>query len=278
MKNNQLVEELKNAFNVSRDIFSEARDNNEELKNIDYLNENQHIGHGLAWYATYVESLSQLANWIENLNEENRLTPLEEGLAGIGAGEYCLQILHGIPMSQNETIRPDELKISSSSIEKFKKISNPLIERSSSKEKNRVMRLLLESNESGIIPDDGLDDTYKEIKNQFRRFVEEEITPNAHEWHLNDEYIPLDVIKKMSDLGVFGLTIPEKYGGLGLEKKAMCIVSEELSRGWIGVGSLGTRSEIAAELILIGGTEAQKEKYLNKIASGNIFAWWIVLF
>ena len=271
MKNNQLVEELKNAFNVSRDIFSEARDNNEELKNIDYLNENQHIGHGLAWYATYVESLSQLANWIENLNEENRLTSLEEGLAGIGAGEYCLQILHGIPMSQNETIRPDELKISSSSIEKFKKISNPLIERSSSKEKNRVMRLLLESNESGIIPDDGLDDTYKEIKNQFRRFVEEEITPNAHEWHLNDEYIPLDVIKKMSDLGVFGLTIPEKYGGLGLEKKAMCIVSEELSRGWISVGSLGTRSEIAAELILIGGTEAQKEKYLNKIASGNIF-------
>ena len=271
MKNNQLVEELKNAFNVSRDIFSEARDNNEELKNIDYLNENQHIGHGLAWYATYVESLSQLANWIENLNEENRLTSLEEGLAGIGAGEYCLQILHGIPMSQNETIRPDELKISSSSIEKFKKISNPLIERSSSKEKNRVMRLLLESNESGIIPDDGLDDTYKEIKNQFRRFVEEEITPNAHEWHLNDEYIPLDVIKKMSDLGVFGLTIPEKYGGLGLETKAMCIVSEELSRGWIGVGSLGTRSEIAAELILIGGTEAQKEKYLNKIASGNIF-------
>ena len=271
MKNNQLVEELKNAFNVSRDIFSEARDNNEELKNIDHLNENQHIGHGLAWYATYVESLSQLANWIENLNEENRLTPLEEGLAGIGAGEYCLQILHGIPMSQNETIRPDELKISNSSIEKFKKISNPLIERSSSKEKNRVMRLLLESSESGIIPDDGLDDTYKEIKNQFRRFVEEEITPNAHEWHLNDEYIPLDVIKKMSDLGVFGLTIPEKYGGLGLEKKAMCIVSEELSRGWIGVGSLGTRSEIAAELILIGGTEAQKEKYLNKIASGNIF-------
>ena len=75
----------------------------------------------------------------------------------------------------------------------------------------------------------------------------------------------------MSELGVFGLTIPEQYGGLGLEKKAMCIVSEELSRGWIGVGSLGTRSEIAAELILIGGSEAQKKKYLNKIASGEIF-------
>ena len=271
MTNNPLVEELKNAFNASREIFSEARSANQDLKDIEQLNKNQHVGHGLAWYATYVESLSQLSNWIENLDNENRLTPLEEGIAGIGAGEYCLQILYGIPMSQNETIRPEELKISNSNIEKFREISRPLVERSSSNEKNRVMRLLLESHQSGIAPDDGLDETYKEIKNQFRRFVDEEITPNAHEWHLNDEYIPLDVIDKMSELGVFGLTIPERYGGLGLEKKAMCIVSEELSRGWIGVGSLGTRSEIAAELILIGGTEKQKEKYLNKIASGNIF-------
>jgi (2S)-methylsuccinyl-CoA dehydrogenase len=267
MKNNPLVEELKNAFNVSREIFAEARDNNEDLRDINYLNENQHIGHGLAWYATYVESLSQLSNWIENLDNENRLTKLEEGIAGIGAGEYCLQILYGIPMSQNETIRPHELKISDLSLENFKKISKPLIARSSSKEKNRVMKLLLESKQSGIDPDDGLDETYREIKSQFRRFVEEEITPEAHEWHLNDEYIPLEIIEKMSELGVFGLTIPEQYGGLGLEKKAMCIVSEELSRGWIGVGSLGTRSEIAAELILIGGSEAQKKKYLNKIAS-----------
>jgi len=121
MKNNQLVEELKNAFNISREIFAEARDNNEELKDISYLNENQHIGHGLAWYATYVESLSQLCNWIENLDNNNRLTKLEEGIAGIGAGEYCLQILYGIPMSQNETIRPQELKISDLNIEKYKK-------------------------------------------------------------------------------------------------------------------------------------------------------------
>ncbi|GIS05344.1 MAG: hypothetical protein CM15mP109_01000 [Candidatus Dadabacteria bacterium] len=126
------------------------------------------------------------------------------------------------------------------------------------------MSLLQQSIESGIQPDDGLDETYKEIKNQFKRFVDEEITPFAHEWHMNDDYIPLEIIKKMSDLGVFGLTIPEEYGGLGLEKKAMCIVSEELSRGWVGVGSLGTRSEIAAELILIGGTEEQKTEIFIK--------------
>jgi (2S)-methylsuccinyl-CoA dehydrogenase len=271
MKSINLVQEIEGAFNASKDILSEAKDNNKNLSDINNLNLNQHIGHGIAWYATYIEAISQLKNWIENLNNQSRLTPLEEGLAGIGAGEYCLQILHGIPMSQNETIRPHELKISSLTLENFRKISKPLVERSSSKEKNRVMKLLLDSKESGISPDDGLDETFQEIKNQFKRFVDEEISPNAHKWHLNDEYIPLDVIKKMADLGVFGLTIPEKYGGLGLEKKAMCIVSEELSRGWIGVGSLGTRSEIAAELILIGGTENQKKKYLKDIASGEIF-------
>jgi len=271
MKSINLVQEIDGAFNASKDILSEAKDNNKNLSDINNLNLNQHIGHGIAWYATYIEAISQLKNWIENLNNQSRLTPLEEGLAGIGAGEYCLQILHGIPMSQNETIRPHELKISSLTLENFRKISKPLVERSSSKEKNRVMKLLLDSKESGISPDDGLDETFQEIKNQFKRFVDEEISPNAHKWHLNDEYIPLDVIKKMADLGVFGLTIPEKYGGLGLEKKAMCVVSEELSRGWIGVGSLGTRSEIAAELILIGGTENQKKKYLKDIASGEIF-------
>jgi (2S)-methylsuccinyl-CoA dehydrogenase len=69
---------------------------------------------------------------------------------------------------------------------------------------------------------------------------------------------------------VFGLTIPENLGGLGLSKASMVVVSEELSRGYIGVGSLGTRSEIAAELILAGGTDDQKSHWLPKIASGEI--------
>ena len=103
-----------------------------------------------------------------------------------------------------------------------------------------------------------------------RRFAEDNVTPHAHEWHLKNDYIPLEVIEQMSELGVFGLTIPEEYGGLGLGKESMCVVSEELSRAYIGVGSLGTRSEIAAELILCGGTEEQKQKWLPKIASGEI--------
>ena len=85
-----------------------------------------------------------------------------------------------------------------------------------------------------------------------------------------NDYIPMPVVEKMAELGVFGLTIPEEFGGMGLSKVSMCVVSEELSRGYIGVGSLGTRSEIAAELILCGGTPEQKEKWLPKLASGEI--------
>jgi (2S)-methylsuccinyl-CoA dehydrogenase len=64
--------------------------------------------------------------------------------------------------------------------------------------------------------------------------------------------------------------VPEEHGGLGLGKLAMCVVTEELSRGYIGLGSLGTRSEIAAELIRLGGTEAQKQKWLPGLANGSI--------
>ena len=108
------------------------------------------------------------------------------------------------------------------------------------------------------------------VRDQFRRFATRGRCPLAHDWHLRDELIPLAVIEQLAELGVFGLTIPEEYGGLGLGKEAMCVVTEELSRGYIGVGSLGTRSEIAGELIRLGGTEEQKERWLPRIASGEI--------
>ena len=108
------------------------------------------------------------------------------------------------------------------------------------------------------------------IRDQFRKFAEDEVKPFAHGWHERDELIPLQVIEHLAELGVFGLTIPEEFGGLGLSKEAMCIVTEELSRGYIGVGSLGTRTEIAGELIRLGGTEEQKAHWLPKLASGEI--------
>ena len=103
-----------------------------------------------------------------------------------------------------------------------------------------------------------------------RKFADSEVIGHAQDWHRTNSYIPMEIISQMSDLGVFGLTIPEEYGGMALGKESMCVVSEELSRGYIGVGSLGTRSEIAEELILGGGTAEQKAKWLPKLASGEI--------
>jgi (2S)-methylsuccinyl-CoA dehydrogenase len=108
------------------------------------------------------------------------------------------------------------------------------------------------------------------IRDQVRRFAERAVAPHAQEWHRQDRLIPIAVIDELAALGVFGMTLPEEHGGLGLGKMAMCVVSEELSRAYIGVGSLGTRSEIAGELIRLGGTAAQQREWLPGIASGAV--------
>jgi (2S)-methylsuccinyl-CoA dehydrogenase len=136
--------------------------------------------------------------------------------------------------------------------------------------RRRLVALMIEQAGAPTFGTTGLDEEYEMIRAQFRRFAEDRVVPHAHEWHLKDALIPIGIIEEMGELGVFGLTIPEEYGGFGMSKTAMCVVSEELSRGYIGVGSLGTRSEIAAELILCGGSEDQKRHWLPKIATAEI--------
>ena len=108
------------------------------------------------------------------------------------------------------------------------------------------------------------------IREQFHRFTEDAIVPHAEAWHRDDTLIPMDIIQQMSELGVFSIAIPQNYGGLGMSKRAMCLVTEELSRGFLAAGSLGTRSEIAAELIRLGGREEQKQHWLPRIADGSV--------
>jgi (2S)-methylsuccinyl-CoA dehydrogenase len=185
--------------------------------------------------------------------------------------EYLAQISGGIPMSQGEIIRPGALGVSRDDIRRFEDNVADLISAGSSQaSKSRLAELIAAQPEATTFGDTGLDELHREMQEQMRRFSEAEVVPQAHEWHLANAYIPMDIIAKLAELGVFGLSMPEEYGGLGLGKEAMCVVSEELSRGYIGVGSLGTRSEIAGELILNNGTEEQKKTYLPKIASGEI--------
>ncbi|MAJ10493.1 acyl-CoA dehydrogenase family protein [Ponticaulis sp.] len=232
----------------------------------------QHAAHGFGWVATYGETLREVAAWARRLDDEGKFGEIEALLTQILFHEYCAQLIGGIPMNQGETIRPSDIGVTADGM---KHLSSAAVQRflnegKSSEIMAAAAKHLPDALGRATVENTGLDETLDMIRDQFRRFSDDRIVPYAHEWHLKNEYIPMDVVNDMAELGVFGLTIPEEFGGLDMGKTAMCVVSEELSRAYIGTGSLGTRSEIAGELILIGGTDEQKEKYLPKIASGEI--------
>ena len=241
-------------------------------KAADSLNREQHALHGLAWLATYVLSLEQLHAWAKRLQSTGQFGEVESLIMQIGAGEYLAQIFGGIAMSQSETIRLESLGLGDDMVGQARSASvRSLISNGcSAAVRARLAALLSSQQAQACIGVSGLDETLESMRDQMRRFASVEVQPFAHQWHLRNEYIPMTVIEKMAELGVFALTVPEAYGGLGLGKESMCVVSEELSRAYIGVGSLGTRSEIAAELVLTNGTEEQKNHWLPKIASGEI--------
>jgi (2S)-methylsuccinyl-CoA dehydrogenase len=235
------------------------------------LEREQHAAHGLAWIATYVEALRQLASYARRLDGEGRFGEMESLLARIGAAEYLSQLFGGVTMSQGETARLHELGVKEADQSAFLTPAvRALTQGATPETRARIVALIKESQGTAAFGDTGLDETLQAIRDEMRRFSEAEVVPHAQEWHLQDQYVPMKLIAQMSELGVFSLTLPEEYGGLGLGKEAMCVVSEELSRGYIGVGSLGTRSEIAEELILNGGTDAQKAEWLPRIASGEV--------
>ena len=231
----------------------------------------QRATHGLAWLATYVEAVRQLAAYAARMADDGTLGETEELLVRIGLGEYLAQVAGGIPMSQGEVVRPSDLGLSPAQIAvRINAIVERLVTAGNSAEHRARLIELIRAGHSATVGACGLGETLDSIREEMRRFADSEVIGNAQTWHLTNSYVPLEVIAQMSELGVFGLTIPEDFGGMGLGKESMCVVSEELSRGYIGVGSLGTRSEIAAELILGSGTGAQKEKWLPKIASGEV--------
>src|SRR5512143_815617 len=230
----------------------------------------QRATHGLAWLATYVEAVRQLAAYAERMARGGSLGEAEELLVRIGLGEYLAQIAGGIPMSQGEVVRPSDLGLSSAQVAARIDAVEGLIGDGNNAERRARLIELMRTNHAATVGACGLDETLESIREEMRKFADSEVIGHAQGWHRTNSYIPIEIIAQMSDLGVFGLTIPEEFGGMALGKESMCVVSEELSRGYIGVGSLGTRSEIAAELILGSGTAAQKEEWLPKIAAGEV--------
>ncbi|MCA1285485.1 acyl-CoA dehydrogenase family protein [Salipiger bermudensis] len=235
------------------------------------IEENQFAAHGLAWLATYVESLRQMQYWADKLTGDGGFGEVEQLIHQIAFGEYLNQIAGGIQMNQGEMVRLSDLGVSAEAAAALRTdATETLMARGNSQAaRSRLVELMQERSAEITVGKTALDEELEMIREQFRRYAVDKVEPFAHEWHLKDELIPMEVIEELAEMGVFGLTIPEEYGGFGLSKASMCVVSEELSRGYIGVGSLGTRSEIAAELIIAGGTEEQKQKWLPALASGE---------
>ncbi len=238
----------------------------------DAIEQDQGAAHGLAWIATYGMALEELSAWADRLAAEGQFGRIEQLIVQIGFGEYLDQLASGVPMSQLEIVRPRDLGLTQSDVDAFltAHVRSMIAGGNTPNARAELAALVADGGAAAHFGNMGLDETLTMVRDTFRKFAEARVLPFAHEWHLKDQLIPLSVIEEMAELGVFGLTIPENLGGHGLGKVAMCVVSEELSRAYIGVGSLGTRSEIAAELIMTGGTDDQKAHWLPKIASGEI--------
>ena len=232
------------------------------------LEQHQHAAHTLAWLATYDEALRQLRAWAHRLTDVGTFGSTEALILQIGTAEYLAQIRGGIPMSQNEMARLSDLGLPDWT--PGPAAATLIAHGNTPAARAALVARMCDNHGRATFGATGLDDELEMIRDQFRRFADAEVTPHAHGWHLRDALIPMAIIDKLADMGVFGLTIPEEHGGFGLSKASMVVVSEELSRGYIGVGSLATRTEIAAELILCGGTPAQKAHWLPKLASGEI--------
>ena len=235
------------------------------------VEQHQTAAHGLAWLATYVEALRQMQKWATTLDAQSKFGEVEALIHQIAFGEYLWQVYGGIQMNQGEVLRLQDMGLSQDDMRGMMAPAVMTLTQGGNTQaaRMRLVELMQERSAEITVGASGLDEELEMIREQFRRYAVEKVEPFAHDWHLKDELIPMEVIEELAEMGVFGLTIPEEYGGFGLSKASMCVVSEELSRGYIGVGSLGTRSEIAAELIIAGGTEEQKQKWLPQLASAE---------
>jgi (2S)-methylsuccinyl-CoA dehydrogenase len=225
------------------------------------IDSEQRAAHGFAWVATTVAALEAVHDWAaHDVSEVDAL------VARLAFQESIAQLVGGLPMGQNELFRPADLGLAAAA-RALSDSCAELLDRDMAADR----RALVDRLATGEWPSESLNDGELDaIRDQFRRFTDAEILPHAHGWHLANDLIPDATVAKMADLGTFGVCIPGAYGGLGLSKLVMCIVTEELSRGWIGAGSLGTRSEIAGELIAGSGTDAQKAEWLPRIACGEV--------
>ena len=114
-------------------------------------------------------------------------------------------------------------------------------------------------------------DEQRAITEMVRQFVDNEVIPIAEEYDHEDKF-PEKVVEQMRELGLFGVTIPEDYGGMGLDLTTYAMIVEELSRGWISVSGIVNTHFIGSYLLMKFGTDEQKERFLPRMATGELRA------
>src|SRR6476660_5938302 len=121
------------------------------------------------------------------------------------------------------------------------------------------------------VPFEEKTDEQKAITEMVRQFADEQILPNAEHFDHEDEF-PTEIVEQMKELGLFGVTIPEEYGGMGLDLTTYVMIVEELSRGCISLSGIVNTLFMGSHLLMKFGSEEQKQKYLPRMATGEIRA------
>ncbi|MAI79749.1 MAG: acyl-CoA dehydrogenase [Deltaproteobacteria bacterium] len=228
------------------------------------IDDHQVVTERLAYAATEAIAAREVLNSVLELRAEGRSDATLE-LTSVGAMGQLVSDLRGRLF---EVI--DDLGLGDEAMESaFPAEIRGLLRRTTSESLFRDVGIqVAERQGSNEFP---LDEMHEQVRGQVREFALNEVAPHAEHIHRNDELVPESFITSMADLGFFGLSVPEEYGGVEMGNLAMILTTEELSRASLAAaGSLITRPEILTKALMGGGTEEQKQEWLPKLASGEV--------
>jgi len=228
------------------------------------IDDHQVLVERLAYAATETRAARELLAYADSLASQGRADPIYEVTAAAEAASLAGSVRDRISWSLEDLLLgEDELEAAFSAADRAR------VRRAAHESVYRALgRHAIAQGGQNHLP---LDETHEQVRASVREFADAEVAPEAERIHRSDALVPESFITKMSELGYFGMAIPEAYGGFEMGNLAMILTTEELSRASLAAaGSLITRPEILTKALLQGGTEAQKREWLPRIASGEL--------